>query len=279
VTTSLDPDQIERCRRDGLLSPIPVLTSAEVGDFLNQYHATRALDLDLARRALRAQGHLVFPWLAELASHPRVLDAVEGIIGPDILCWTVAVFDKAPGTPAYVSWHQDATYWGLEGGAVYSAWIALTPSTPESGCMRVVPGTIRAQAPHVDTFDPDNLLTRGQALADPVDEAAAVDVVLAPGEMSLHHVMIMHGSGPNRSALPRTGIAIRYAAPATRQTGRDRDFAMLVRGNDRFGHFELVPPPVSDFDPAGVARFETFRAGRDEVLYRGAAIPPPAAGS
>ena len=98
-----------------------------------------------------------------------------------------------------MSWHQDGTYWGLSSPDVITAWIALTPSTPQSGCMKVVPGTHRSQVPHQDTFAADNLLSRGQEIAVQVNPADAVEIVLAPGEMSLHHVLIFHGSEPNRA--------------------------------------------------------------------------------
>jgi ectoine hydroxylase-related dioxygenase (phytanoyl-CoA dioxygenase family) len=136
-------------------------------------------------------------WVNDIIRDPRVLDPVESLLGPDILCWASGFFAKQPGDGTFISWHQDATYWGLSSPDVVTAWIALTPSTPESGCMRVVPGTHRAQIAHRDTFAKKNLLSRGQEIAAAVDEREAVDVVLAPGQMSLHHVLIVHGSNPS----------------------------------------------------------------------------------
>src|SRR5262249_57420913 len=112
---------------------------------------------------------------------PAILDAVGDVIGPDILVWSSSFFIKEPRDGAYVSWHQDATYWGLSEPDVVTAWIALTPSTVESGAMRMVPGTHHEQVAHHDTFAPGNLLSRGQEIAVEVDEARAVDVVLQPG--------------------------------------------------------------------------------------------------
>ena len=184
-----------------------------------------------------------------------MLDAVEAILGPDLLVWHTRWFTKHPGDETYVSWHQDGTYWGLRPPKVCTAWIALTRSDDGSGCMRVVPGSQRAgQLPHRDTWAEKNALTRGQEIAVEVDEAEAVSLVLEPGEMSLHHIGIVHGSGVNRSQEPRIGFAVRFVAPEVRQDA-ESSFAMLVRGEDRHGHFELLDPPEA--------------AGPDELLERG----------
>ena len=191
--------------------------------------------------------HLFQRWVYDIASNPRVLDAVESVLGPDILIWSSHWFPKSPRDGAYVSWHQDATYWGLSPPNVTTAWIALSETTPENGCLRVVPGTHRGELlPQRETYAEANMLSRGQEIAVEVDEAAAVDLTLRPGEFSLHHVGIVHGSGPNRSDGPRIGVAVRYLSPDVVQREGVRDFAMLVRGQDVHGRFDLVEPPDRD---------------------------------
>ena len=144
---------------------------------------------------------MLTPWLNEMVRNPAVLDAVESLIGPDIICWNGGFFTKNAGDGAFISWHQDSTYWGLSHPDVVTAWIAFTPSTVEAGCMQVIPGTQTAdQVAHKDTFAAGNLLSRGQEIAVEVDRSKAVDVLLRPGEMSLHHVRIFHGSEADRSA-------------------------------------------------------------------------------
>jgi non-haem Fe2+, alpha-ketoglutarate-dependent halogenase len=215
--------------------------------------------------------HLLFPWLYDLVTDDRVLDAVEPILGPDIFCWSAGFFHKRPHDGNYVSWHQDATYWGLSSPDVLTAWIAFTPSTPESGCMRVVAGTHRTQLAHEDKFDDANMLSRGQEIAVEVDEAAAIDVVLQPGEMSLHHVLLVHGSGVNTSSLPRVGFAIRYIPTRLRQLGLARSSATLARGRDAYGHFEHEVRPEGDLHPAAVERHRRITEAQLNVLYAGAA--------
>src|SRR5205085_12125410 len=151
--------------------------------------------------------HLLFPFLAGLVRHPRLLDAVEDVLGPDILCWNSNFFIKEAANPAFVSWHQDSTYWGLSEPDVVTAWVALTPSNAANGAMAVIPGSHQLdQAPHRDTFDRHNLLTRGQEIAVEVDDSKAALLCLEPGEMSLHHVRLVHGSAPNPSGDRRIGF-------------------------------------------------------------------------
>jgi len=213
--------------------------------------------------------HLLFPWLYDIVTSDRILDAVEPILGPDIFCWSAGFFHKRPGDGNYVSWHQDATYWGLSSPDVLTAWFAFTPSTPESGCMRVVSGTHKTQLKHEDKFDDANMLSRGQEIAAEVDESEAIDIVLKPGEMSLHHVLLVHGSGVNKSKLPRVGFAIRYIPTRLRQVAGASDSATLVRGVDRYGHFTHEQAPEFDMSPAAVARHAAFTAAQAATLYRG----------
>jgi hypothetical protein len=190
--------------------------------------------------------HLFLRWVYETAVHPRVLDAVESVLGPDILVWGSQWFPKFANDKSYVSWHQDAAYWGLTPLNVTTAWIALVPSTQENGCMRVVPGTHRGLLPQRETYAEANMLSRGQEIAVEVDESQAVDFVLHPGEFSLHHIGIVHGSGPNTTATPRIGLAVRYVSPDVVQQGRVRDMVLLARGRDDYGHFDIVAPPLHD---------------------------------
>jgi chlorinating enzyme len=201
------------------------------------------------RITLQVDTHLALRWVCDLATHPRILDAVERVLGPDILLWNTHWFPKFPGDEAFVSWHQDAAYWGLLPPDVTTAWIALTNSRAENGCLRVIPGThVGPSLTQTETFEPTNMLSRGQTIEDGFDESSAVDLELQPGEFSLHHIGIVHGSGPNRGHDPRIGLAIRFVAPNVRQVGEVPDLAILARGRDRFGHFDLVDPPERDYE-------------------------------
>ena len=136
--------------------------------------------------------------------------------------------------------------------------------------MRVTPGTHLAPVSHADTFAADNLLSRGKEITVTVNEEQAVDITLAPGEMSLHHVLIVHGSAANRASWPRAGFAVRYLPPPLRQLNGDRDSALLVRGEDRFGHFTHETPPEADMHRDAVAHHAAIVDTKLEGLYAGA---------
>ena len=246
------------------LHAIPASEAALYREKLEQHEVATGGPL---RRELRQKSHLIFTWLAELVRKPAILDAVEQVLGTDLLVWQTAFFIKEAHDPGMVTWHQDSTYWGLSEPEVVTAWVALSPSTPQSGCVRVIPGTHRSdQVAHVESFASNNLLTRGQEIAVEVDEAKAVSMPLRPGEMSLHHIRTFHNSEPNRSDDRRIGFAIRYIPTRVRQTSFDGDTATLVRGTDRFGHFELEPAPRHDL-AAEALRYHADVINRRATMY------------
>jgi hypothetical protein len=266
MTGSLSPRTVAAYERDGIVFPLPAIGAEGAAAALRHLEILEARDGGRLSPSTNTKPHLLVPWLNALIRDISILDAVESLIGPDILCWGSGFFSKAPGDGSFISWHQDSTYWGLSGPEIVTAWVALTPSTPQSGCMQVIPGThTREQVAHRDTFAAGNLLSRGQEIAVEVDLDDAVDVVLQPGEMSLHHVRIFHGSNPNRGALRRTGLAIRYIPTRLAQTGGARTTASLVRGIDRFGHFEAEPVPADEFDAEAV-RFHAHALARANAV-------------
>lgn len=266
AAAGLSEEDVARYHERGYHAPISVLSTPDVDALCARYRACAATITGRNNQ----KPHLLFPWLAELVRDARIVDPIEKVLGPDLLCWSSQFFAKPAGDPGYVSWHQDGTYWGLSSPEVVTAWLAFTPSTPASGCMRVIPGTQREIVPHTDTFAPDNLLSRGQEIAVDIDPGRAVDIVLEPGQMSLHHVLIFHGSEPNRSRLPRIGFAIRYVPTRVRKVAGLRESATLVRGTDRFGHFDLEPVPSADLHPDAVAYHGRIIDQQLRNLYDGA---------
>jgi chlorinating enzyme len=260
---------VEQYHRDGCYFPIRALSTDEAAS-----HRRRLEDHERKTGAplqgnWRHKCHLLFTWADELVHHPRILDAVEDVIGPNILCWTTNFFIKEAANPGFVSWHQDATYWGLDPDDVVTAWVAFTDATPENGYMQVIPGSHKVdQLPHVDTFHKDNLLSRGQEIAVEVDKAKAVGIALQPGEMSLHHIKLVHGSEPNRTNDRRIGLAIRYIPTYVRQT-KVRDSAMLVRGVDEEHNFDPEPRPQLDLDDAALAAHADAVGRQVKALYSG----------
>jgi len=228
--------------------------------------ADRPQDLAL----LRAYPDRLLPSFDALVRHPRLIEGVSQILGDDLLVWSSGLFIKEANTVSYVSWHQDLTYWGLDNAEEVTAWFALSPSTIESGCMRFVPGSHKKQlVPHRDSFAKDNLLTRGQEIAVDVDDADAVNVILRPGQTSLHHGHLFHGSGPNQSDDRRIGAAIRYIKPSMRQRNGDRALVAHVSGEDRFNHFEVVPTPAGRLLAEDFERVRADAARKRKVLYEG----------
>jgi non-haem Fe2+, alpha-ketoglutarate-dependent halogenase len=259
----------ESYRRDGYYFPVPVLAPAEVAHYrgcLEKHEAKTGAPL---QGNWRHKAHLLFTWVDELVHHPKIVDAAEDVLGPDLLCWTTNFFIKEATNPGFISWHQDSTYWGLEPHDVITAWVAFTRSDLISGCMKVIPGTQAGdQLAHVDTFHQNNLLSRGQEISVDVDQSKAVPILLEPGEMSLHHIKLVHGSEPNRSSDRRIGFAIRYIPTYVKQV-KVRDSATLVRGVDRYNHFDHEPRPSADLDEAALAAHADAVGRQVKALYQG----------
>lgn len=279
MPTSLSPELQARYRDDGFLFPIDVMTADEA-------HALRAeletLEADYAtapdalprpfHRYLRSNAHYVTPLAAGIVRHPAILDAVESVLGRDLLVWGCDFFIKEAGSTSIVSWHQDLTYWGFgETSDQVTAWLALSDVTEASGCMRFVKGTHKQPiVPHRDTFAEENLLSRGQEIAVDVDEADATMIELKPGQMSLHHGLMFHASGPNTSNDRRIGVAVRYLNPNAQQKVAARDYAMLVRGVDRVGSFIHVAPPEALFPAGALALYDDVMEDQTKALGAGA---------
>ena len=265
----LTPAQIDAFRRDGCVFPIRVMSAARAHELRERLEAFETKTGGPLKGDLRHKSHLLFPWLNDLVRNERIVDAIEDLHGENLLCWSTNFFIKEAANPAFVSWHQDSTYWGLNKPDVVTAWVALTPSNAGNGAMGFIPGTHTAdQMPHRDTFAKNNLLTRGQEIAVDVDADRAVTIELEPGEMSLHHVRLVHGSPANPSADRRIGLAIRYIPTSVAQIA-GRDSATLVRGVDTFHHFDLEPRPTADMEPAFVRLHREITERNAQILYRG----------
>lgn len=240
---------------NGFHFPIQAMSLKQANEYraaLETIENRYASNNDLKKLAI-GHANSVLPFADEITRLPSVLEPVKAILGPDILVWNASFFIKDAHTEDFISWHQDLTYWGLTDSHEVTAWVALSPSTIESGCVKFVPGSHKHNiVEHKDTFDEKNLLSRGQELAVDVNEDDAVSVVLQPGEMSLHHGQVFHGSHKNQSSQRRIGLAIRYITPDMKQTTNDKTNAKLVAGKDTFGHFNLIDAPTGVLTPENV---------------------------
>jgi ectoine hydroxylase-related dioxygenase (phytanoyl-CoA dioxygenase family) len=265
----LSEEAVAKYKRDGYHFPIDVLSASETRELRDRLEAHEAQSGGPIQGDRRHKAHLYLTWLNDLIRHPRIVDAVEDVLGPDLLCWSTSFFIKEPSDPGFVSWHQDATYWGLSSPDVMTVWVAFTPANLVNGCMKFMPGSHLVQLEHRDTFDKDNLLSRGQEIAVKVDDSKGVAVVLEPGQASLHHVLLAHGSAPNKSTDRRIGFAIRYIPTHVRQAVGTKDSATLVRGRDLYNNFEHEPRPTADCAPDALAAHAAIVGRQVQILYRG----------
>jgi len=266
----LTPEQIAQYRRHGYVSPVRVMPEDDAVALRREIEAFEAAQGKPIGGKQKTKCALLFPSLYELVSRPALLDAVEDLIGPDILMYQNGAWFKDPDSDAFVSWHQDATYYGMDPLELVTCWVALSPATLETGCMQVLAGSHKAGILPVDYSEvkPDNLLASGQNTRIAVDPDVVAAMELRPGEMSMHHVCLVHSSRPNRGADRRMGFSIAYMAPHVRQTTDLRATAMLMRGADACGHYPLDElPPVAPDDPATIERHD-----RAVSLYRDKAI-------
>ena len=267
----LNKEARKQYEQEGYYFPIDVLSTDQIAAVRGKLEAFEASQGHPISGAERGKSHLIFTWVDELIRRPRILDAVEDLIGPDILCWTTVWWIKEAGSDAYVSWHQDVRYWGLDTSELVTVWLALSPATPESGCMRLLPGSHKGEVlPHTDEYENDNMLTRGQKISVPIDESKTVAVELDPGQASLHNIRLAHASAPNRSGDRRIGLSMHYIPTRTKQLAAEWDSASLVRGEDRFDHFARAPRPAHDLDAEARRFHEKAASAFRDILFKDA---------
>lgn len=257
MTKVLTAEQIASYRHNGFLFPVSALTADEVAtclsglDRLETELGSPVADADIKWRS-HAYAHS--PWFNDLVRHPRILDAIEDLIGPDILVWTSTFFIKEAQSPTFAAWHQDGAFFGLEPNEQVCAWVALTDASREAGCMEMLSSRGAARMLHHEAKGLKNSINRaGQTIVEPFDKSKPTAMALKAGEFSLHHEFAVHRSAPNHAAHRRVGIGLNYLPPQVRVNSPVRLKAMLVRGEDKYGHFDLIDPPAAERDAAALA--------------------------
>ncbi len=244
MTTGLSDADIRQFARDGWVAPVPAVPADRAAGLALRIAEWEKRTGRAAIDGFRAKGHLVDEALLELARTPAMLDAVGSLIGPNILLWGGSLFVKDPAAGTSVGWHQDSWFWKFAPETGVTAWVALTPSTEENGALMVVSGSHRAELLPHESSTPEStnmLLSRCEIPPERIP-AGAVTLELRPGEMSLHHLRTIHGSAPNRGRQRRLGFAATYLAPSVARTDGRRERAILLRGTDRFRHFDPEAP-------------------------------------
>jgi hypothetical protein len=271
----LSPDQVEQYRRDGFACPVPVLDADEVRELradLEHWEKQQGHPLDYPEKS---KSYLLYRWADTLVHHPRVLDAVEDVIGPDILVYHSTMWIKEAHTPAYVRWHQDGAYFFLDPLEHVTAWVALSEASELAGCMRVIPGTHRLPlVEHDDKPGPHNMINRGQGISERFDGEKGVSMPLRTGELSLHHTALVHCSPGNDNDDRRMGLGISFIPAHVRPLGPVTPSALLVRGEDRYGHFlkekRLGTPMSPEAQAAHAEAVRLFRLRQDQGFTRAA---------
>ena len=268
----LTAEQVARYERDGFICPVEAFSADSAAAWHDRLRAFEHAEGQKLTRGHNFKPHLLLPWVDEIVHAPEILDAVEDLIGPDIRLFHLSVWPKDPGSGTYVSWHQDATYFALEPICHVTAWVALTDAPVEAGCMEVVPGSHKlGQLPHAEMQDPENLLSRGQTLAVDIERGTTAFMPVKAGQFSLHHTHLVHNSRPNRWHDRRIGLGISYIPTSARCTSATRVTAMLVRGEDKYRHFDDERRPTHEaglaeraFHAEAVARFRAMNAAESE---------------
>ncbi len=257
---ALTQEQVDSFRYNGFLFPVPALTADEIADCLA---GLARLEGELggpvadAEVKWRSHAHMHSPWFNTLIRHPRILDAIEDIIGPDILVWTSTFFIKEAGSATYAAWHQDGGYFGLEPKESLCAWVALTDASREAGCMEQLSFKGQPRLYHHSPLGLPNSINRaGQTIVEPFDDTNPTAMALPAGSFSLHHELAIHRSAPNNAAHRRVGIGLNFVAPHVRVDGPVRCRAILVRGEDRYGHFDLIEPSGGERDAEALRRHQ-----------------------
>ena len=246
VASATPREYAAKYNRDGFVIPIDVISDAEARTLRQDLETAEAeLASEPDRLALlRSYPDRLLPSFDTLTRNKTLITAASSILGPNLMVWSGSLFIKEANSPKIVSWHQDLTYWGLDDAEETTCWVALSPATIDSGCMKFVPGSHKKKiVPHNDTFDANNLLTRGQEVAVDVNESVAVTASLQSGQASMHHGHLFHSSGPNTTDDRRIGMAIRYIKPSMKQKTGDRPLVALVNGKDDHDNFTIAGPP------------------------------------
>lgn len=269
----LTKEQIEQYHDEGFISPVRVMSENEALSIKNQLEQVEADFPEEINAQSRNNLHLSFAFLDALAHNTIIVDAMEDLIGPDIALWASVMFIKEPSSKQYVSWHQDATYMGLDSIDFPTPWIALSPSNRDTGCMTMISGSHHSEIQiHKDTFAENNILTRGQVIPE-VDKSKAIDLILEPGEMSIHHGAIIHGSQPNNSDQRRIGFSLQSYVPPSIKQVVGRNIWTHIRGKKRQDNDGIeLDRPKYNMDPITVEQRRVAEENLSKILYKGAKI-------
>ena len=254
----LTKEQLVRSQTEGCVFPVRIMEIEKAHEYRSTYEAIEARKGKDVPELLSVKPHILFPWLFELATTPTLLDAMEDLLGPNLLLTTCAIWPKKANDPSFVTWHQDSTYFGYDPMDVWGAWISITDSHEDNGCLKYLPGShLKPEMAHEETFEENNMLSRGQRISEDFDVRKAINVELEPGECTIHHFRLAHSSEANLSDRRRIGILFVFCPPYVKPTN-ELNSGILVRGEDEYGYWKSDPLPTTDLDPANLEYYEKF---------------------
>ena len=266
---NLSNEQINQYKEDGYIAPIDVLTKDEAEEVKGEIEYIEKKWPNEIEGLGRNYVHLISPVLDKVSHNSKILDAVESIIGKDILVCGTTLFIKNPDKKGFVSFHQDAKYIGLEPYNWVTGWLAVTDANEENGCMRMLKGSHKKDLKfHDQKFDENNLLTRGQTIENvPINETTPV--ILKAGQLSLHHPTIIHGSGLNKSKERRIGFAIQSYIGTNVDQVLGKIYVQQARGNDTFKFHEHVKRPTELMNENDIITRKKANEELSKIFYSG----------
>ena len=262
----------QKYEETGFLFPINVVGTEEIKLIRKDFELAENELADDPKRLslLRSYPAQLLPSFDKLIRNENLVAAASAVLGQDLMVWSSGMFIKEENSPKIVTWHQDLTYWGLDNDEETTCWVALSKADKASGCMEFIPGSHKEKiVTHIDTFDDNNLLSRGQEIAVEVNEKEFVAIELEAGQASMHHGHLFHSSGPNKTNDRRIGCAIRYIKPSMKQLTGDASLVTLVSGIDRYGHFKIGGKPSGRLNDNDFELCSQDAEIKRRVLYEG----------
>ena len=265
----LSSNQLKQYEDKGFVSPINIFPKDKTKEIRNEIELIENMMPEELKNSGRYNAHLISPLLDEVTHNSKILNAVQSIIGENILICGTTLFIKNPNEKGFVSYHQDAKYIGLEPHNWVTAWVAITDSNENNGCMRMWSGSHKDNLKeHDQKFNEGNLLTRGQTVKN-VPHEETTPLVLNAGQMSLHHPTIVHGSGLNKSDDRRIGFVIQSYIGTNVKQVLGKNSVQLARGKDSFNFHEKIGRPNSLIDKNDLKLKKKENDNLQEIFYKG----------
>ena len=265
----LSSNQLKQYRDEGFVSPIDIFTNQKAKEIRNEIEFIENKIPGELEKSGRYNAHIISPLLDEVTHNSKILDAVESLIGKNILVCGTTLFIKNPNEKGFVSYHQDAKYIGLEPHNWVTAWVAITDSNENNGCMRMWPGSHKDNLKeHEQKFNEGNLLTRGQTVKN-VPLEKTTPIILKAGQMSLHHPTVVHGSEQNKSGDRRIGFVIQSYIGTNVKQILGKNSVQLARGEDKFNYHKKIKRPISLLNENDLKIKKKENDNLQDIFYKG----------